>query len=104
MNYYVYIMSNAKNSPLYVGMTSNLEKRIWEHKNKLVEGSFTSKYNLTKLLYWEMCEDVNSIITRKKQLKNWHKSWKLNLIKTTNPKLKDLSLFETYTDSETSSG
>jgi putative endonuclease len=104
MSYFVYILSNEKCNPLYVGMTNDLEKRLWEHKNKQVPNSFSSKYNLTKLLYWEMCDNVNSIITREKQLKKWHKDWKLNLIKTMNPRLKDLSIFADFLDPEMNSG
>jgi putative endonuclease len=104
MSYFVYIISNSENTPLYVGMTNNLEKRVYEHKNKLLPEAFSSKYNLNKLLYWESGEDVNSVIAREKQLKNWHKSWKLNLIKTTNPLFKDLSSLPNFLDPETSSG
>jgi putative endonuclease len=104
MPYYVYIISNTKLAPLYIGVTNNLEKRIYEHKNKLISGSFSSKYNLSKLLYWERGQDIDSCIKREKQLKNWHRQWKLNLIKTTNPNFKDLSEYPNFVDPETSSG
>ena len=72
-------------------MTNNLERRMFEHKNKLIEG-FSKKYNLAKLVYYEVIEDVNSVLKREKQLKNWHREWKINLIKEFNPTWKDLSL------------
>ena len=89
--YYVYILTNKNNKVLYIGVTNDLERRIFEHKNKLVEG-FTKKYNLNKLIYYEMTEDINSAIEREKQLKNWHRDWKINLINSFNPTWKDLSL------------
>jgi putative endonuclease len=111
MSYFVYIISNSENSPLYVGVTNNLENRIWEHKNKICINSYSSKYNLDKLLYWEISEDITSAIAREKQLKNWHKKWKENLIKTINYNFQDLSACLNYLnlplvqplDSETSS-
>jgi putative endonuclease len=101
--FYVYILTNSKLKPIYIGMTNDLERRIYEHKNKLVKG-FTSKYNLNRLIYWESCEDVTSTIEREKQLKNWKYKWKINLAKETNPMLKDLSIYPTFLDPETSSG
>ena len=85
-------------------MTNNLEKRLFEHKNKLIPDSFSARYCLNKLLYWEISEDVNSVIAREKQLKNWRREWKINLIQSTNPKFKDLSNYPNYLDPETSSG
>ena len=85
----VYILSNRKNGTLYTGVTSNLLKRIWEHKQKAVDG-FSKKYNLTVLVYYEVHETMESAITREKQLKNWHRSWKLQLIRKHNPKWSDL--------------
>ncbi len=87
----VYIMTNCNNTTFYIGVTSNLQKRIWEHKNKVVEG-FTKKYNINKLVYYEITDSIESAIIREKQLKNWHREWKLNLIKDNNPEFKDLSL------------
>ena len=98
MSYFVYIISNQKNNPLYIGVTNNIERRIFEHKNKLIPDSFSFRYFLNKLLYWEITEDIISAISREKQLKNWHKDWKLNLIKSTNPKYKDLSILPNYCD------
>ena len=86
---YIYILTNKNNNVFYIGVTSNLKKRIWEHKNKVVEG-FSKKYNLNKLVYYEVGEDILSAIEREKQLKNWHRQWKINLIKTQNPNFKDL--------------
>jgi len=71
-------------------MTNNLQRRIYEHKNKLIEG-FSKKYNLTKLVYYESTVDVTSAIKREKQLKNWHRKWKINLIEESNAEWKDLS-------------
>lgn len=87
--YYVYIITNKLNSVLYIGITSNLVKRIWEHKNKVVDG-FSNKYNLNKLVYYEICNDIEQAIKREKQLKNWHRAWKDNLIKEKNPEFLDL--------------
>jgi putative endonuclease len=101
--FYVYMLTNSKLKPIYIGMTNNLERRIYEHKNKTVKG-FTSKYYLDRLIYWESCEDVVSTIEREKQLKNWKYDWKLDLAKVTNPLLKDLSLYPTFLDPESSSG
>lgn len=88
-NYYVYILSNKNNTVLYIGVSNNLVRRMWEHKNKMFEG-FTAKYNVDKLVYYEVCYDVNDAIHREKQIKNWHKEWKTNLIKSVNPEFKDL--------------
>lgn len=87
----VYIMTNYSETTLYIGVTSNLQKRVWEHKNKIVEG-FTSKYNVDKLVYFELTDSIESAINREKQLKRWHRDWKINLIKEMNPTFKDLSL------------
>ena len=88
--YCVYILTNKSNTVLYIGVTNNLPRRIFEHKNKLVEG-FTSKYKLDKLVYFEQTENVMSALNREKQLKNWHRDWKNNLIFKFNPKWTDLS-------------
>ncbi|MCJ7803978.1 MAG: GIY-YIG nuclease family protein [Desulfobacterales bacterium] len=88
--YYVYILTNKTNKVLYIGVTNNLVRRIFEHKNKLVEG-FTKKYNPSKLVYYEVTNDINSALEREKQLKNWHRDWKINLINSFNPVWADLS-------------
>ena len=81
---YVYILTNEINTVLYIGVTDNLIKRIYQHKMKVVSG-FTSKYNVNKLVYYEIYEDIIEAIKREKQLKNWHREWKINLIKRNNP-------------------
>ncbi|MBR4825570.1 MAG: GIY-YIG nuclease family protein [Spirochaetaceae bacterium] len=86
---YVYFMTNESNRVLYIGVTNNLEKRIAQHKNHEYEG-FTDKYNCTKLVYYEECNDIGAAIRREKQLKNWHRDWKNNLVSQSNPKWKDL--------------
>ena len=83
-NYYIYILSNWNNKVLYVGITNNLERRLYEHKNKLIEG-FTKKYNLDKLVYFEHTTDVNSAIRREKEIKKWRREKKNNLIESLNP-------------------
>ncbi len=88
--YYVYILTNKSNKVLYIGVTNNLERRVFEHKNKLVKG-FTERYNLTKLVYYEVTNDIHSAMEREKQLKNWHRDWKMNLIGSFNPAWRDLS-------------
>ena len=87
----VYIITNHNETTFYIGVTSNLEKRIYEHKNKYYKG-FSQKYNLNKLVYYELTESIEAAITREKQLKNWHKEWKINLIKEFNPDFIDLAL------------
>ncbi len=86
---YTYLLSNATRTMLYVGVTSDLYTRIMQHKNG--EGSlFTKKYHLKYLLYFEEFISINQAISREKQLKNWHKDWKWNLIRSLNPELRDL--------------
>ena len=89
--YLVYILTNKSNKVLYIGVTSNLERRMFEHKNKVING-FTKKYNLAKLVYFEETSGVTSAIEREKQLKNWHRDWKIKLIDNFNPEWKDLSV------------
>jgi len=88
--YFVYILTNKSNRVLYIGVTNDLERRMYEHRNKMVDG-FTKRYNLTKLVYFEETSDVRSAIEREKQLKNWHRDWKINLINQFNPNWNDLS-------------
>ena len=87
--YFIYILSNKSNKALYTGVTSNLKKRIWEHKQKLVRG-FTSKYNIDKLVYYEVFTDIKLAIQREKQIKAGSRIKKINLIETTNPEYRDL--------------
>jgi putative endonuclease len=89
-NYYIYILSNKNNNVVYVGMTNNLERRIIEHKRKLING-FTKKYNLTKLVYYEYTNDVNAAIKRENVIKKWRREKKNLLIETVNKEWKDLS-------------
>jgi len=88
-HYYVYIMTNKYNTVLYTGVTNDLIRRVYEHKNKLVEG-FTAKYNLTKLVYYEISKDVKEAINREKQIKGWKREKKEKLIKGFNPDWEDL--------------
>lgn len=88
---YVYIVTNYANTALYIGVTNNLEKRLYEHRSGRV-GSFTQRYKLTKLVYFESADTAEQAIDREKQLKNWHRDWKISLIQSTNPDWKDLSL------------
>ena len=88
-NYYVYIMASLSDV-LYVGMTNNLERRLFEHKNGLAEG-FTKKYNCKNLVFFEISNDVKVVLDREKQIKRWSRTKKLALIKEMNPSFKDLS-------------
>ena len=88
--YYIYVLTNKVNTTFYIGITNNLSRRIDEHKQKVVSG-FSQKYNLTKLIYVEEYQDVKEALSREKQLKNWHREWKINLIKKVNLSLEDLS-------------
>ncbi len=87
--YYVYILASKRNGTLYVGVTSDLRKRVHEHKENLAEG-FTEKYDIHSLVYYEAYADVVDAIAREKQLKNWNRKWKLELIEKENPEWKDL--------------
>jgi len=85
----VYIMANKPNGTLYTGVTGNLIKRVWEHKNNLVEG-FTKRYDVHQLVYFEQHEDMVSAITREKRIKKWDRAWKIRIIEKQNPEWKDL--------------
>ena len=85
----VYILAIAPNGTLYIGVTSNLVQRIWQHKNDVIEG-FTEKYSVHTLVYFELLEDMTNAIIREKQLKKWNRAWKLSLIEKQNPNWKDL--------------
>ena len=87
--YYVYIMTSKRNGTLYIGVTNNLVKRVYEHKNDLV-GGFTKKYQVHNLVYFEPHEDVNEALTREKQMKEWKRYWKIKTINKFNPIWKDL--------------
>ncbi len=85
----VYMLANKREGTLYIGVTSDLVKRVWEHRNDLVEG-FTKKYGVHDLVYFEVHGDMESAITREKQLKKWHRRWKIELIEKNNPTWRDL--------------
>jgi len=87
--YYVYILANKRNGTLYVGVTNNLERRVYEHHQGLAEG-FTKKYGIHHLVYHEATGDVNAALEREKVLKGWNRKWKLDLIEKHNPDRKDL--------------
>src|SRR3989344_1417748 len=87
--YFVYILSSKPNGTLYIGVTSDLGKRIWEHKQKIVKG-FTKKYSVDKLVYYEEFANINDAILREKRLKKWNRDWKLDLIEKLNPCWSDL--------------
>ncbi|WP_374044580.1 GIY-YIG nuclease family protein [Vibrio diabolicus] len=84
------MLTSNNNAVLYIGVTSQLPQRIWQHKNGVVEG-FTKKYNVHKLVYFELFEDMATAINREKQLKQWKREWKLALVRETNPNFFDLS-------------
>ncbi|MBN2779470.1 MAG: GIY-YIG nuclease family protein [Alphaproteobacteria bacterium] len=88
-NYYIYILASQKNGTLYVGVTNDLIRRVWEHKNKLADG-FTKKHSIDQLVYFEVYEDIESAILREKQLKRWGRQKKLNLFENENPSWEDL--------------
>ena len=88
-HYYVYILASKRNGTLYVGVTSDLTRRIWEHKSKEHEG-FTKKYSVDKLVYFEQHDDAENAIKREKSLKKYNRKWKLDLIEKVNPEWKDL--------------
>ena len=85
----VYILASKRNSTLYIGVTSDLVKRVWEHKNDVVEG-FTRRYGVHQLVWYELHETMESAIEREKTLKNWKREWKLELIENSNPIWQDL--------------
>jgi len=88
---YVYIMSNKYRTTFYIGVTSAIKRRVLEHKTGKGTSAFTSRYNLFDLLYYEIIEGMAESIEREKQLKNWHRDWKINLIKESNPEMVDLA-------------
>ena len=88
--YYVYIIGNRYRTVLYVGITGNLHLRVEEHKRETFEG-FTKQFNVKYLLYYEIWDSADKAIAREKQLKKWHRQWKIDLIKETNPTFRDLS-------------
>ncbi len=90
MQYYVYILASKKDGVLYIGVTSDLIKRIYEHKNGLIKDSFSDKYFVKKLVYYEIHNDIEQAILREKRIKKWNREWKVNLIQKDNPNWEDL--------------
>ena len=90
MQYYVYILSNNHKNVIYTGVTNDLIRRVYEHKNHLDKGSFTSRYNVENLVYYETTTDIDSAITREKQIKGWNRKRKEKLIEANNPDWNDL--------------
>ena len=87
--YYVYILASRRNGTLYIGVTNNLVRRVYEHKNDFIRG-FTEKYSVHMLVYYEVYENIESALLHEKRLKVWHRKWKIRLIEETNPEWKDL--------------
>ncbi len=90
MAFYVYILASRKNGTLYIGITDDLERRIWEHKEKVLKG-FTAKYDVTQLVWYEMHDTRESAFARERAMKKWNRQWKINLIAKENPDWEDLS-------------
>ena len=88
---FVYILTNTYNTVFYTGITNNLQKRVWEHKNKVVDG-FTKKYNLWKLIYFEEYDDIHIALEREKQLKDFRREKKLNIIRSISPQVKEIEI------------
>ncbi len=87
--FYVYILASKRNGTLYIGVTSNIVQRVWQHKNNMVKG-FTKKYSVKALVYYEVHANADSAIAKEKQLKKWRREWKLRLIEEKNPNWNDL--------------
>ena len=90
MNYYVYILSNVTHTVVYTGITRDLVRRVYEHRHHLDKGSFTDKYDVTRLVYYEHTTDVRAAIEREKQIKSWNRARKNRLVETMNPQWQDL--------------
>jgi len=87
--YFVYLLASRRNGTLYVGVTNDLVRRVYEHKNNIIEG-FTKRYNVHLLVHYEQCENAISAIQREKNIKAWYRQWKIRLIEETNPEWEDL--------------
>ena len=92
MQYYVYFMSSNNKNALYVGVTNNLQKRVWEHKNNIHADSFTTQYRCNNLVYYEIFGDIKDALEREKRLKRWRRAWKNELVEELNPYWRDLSI------------
>ena len=88
--FYVYILATRKNGPIYVGVTNDLHRRVFEHKTHVIKG-FTAKYNVDRLVYFEVFESIEAAIAREKKLKRWRREWKVALIERENPDWRDLA-------------
>jgi putative endonuclease len=88
--YYVYVLASKRNGTLYIGVTNDLERRLYEHKNNLID-AFTKRYRVHNLVYYECVNDVNAALQREKQLKRWTRKWKMELIEKVNPEWRDLA-------------
>jgi putative endonuclease len=91
MDHAVYIMASGLNGTLYIGSSSDLKSRVWQHKNFIFPKSFTSKYNVTSLVYYELFDDPEIMVNRERDLKKWNRSWKIRMIRMENPRWVDLS-------------
>lgn len=89
MSHYVYILASKKNGTLYIGVTTGLKKRVWQHKEKIIEG-FTRKYKIDTLVYYEIYDDYWDAANREKRMKKWNRDWKIELIRKENPDWLDL--------------
>ena len=87
--YYVYILASKRNGTLYIGVTNNLQRRVYEHKQNLIKG-FTNKYSVHHLVYYESTSDIKAALQREKQIKKWERGWKMELIEKDNPSWQDL--------------
>ena len=90
MNYYVYILSNNTHTTIYTGVTNNLVRRVYEHRHELADQSFTAKYKIHRLVYYEATNDVRAAIEREKQIKGWNRARKNKLVESMNPTWEDL--------------
>ena len=90
MTYYVYILTNANKNLIYIGVTNNLIRRVYEHKHHLDKGSYTARYNIDQLVYFEETSNVEAAISREKQLKGWNRARKNSLVESKNPEWKDI--------------
>ena len=95
----VYTLASARNGTLYIGVTSNLMQRLWQHREGVVDG-FSHQYGTRKLVWFEQCDDMVTAITREKQLKKWNRMWKLRLIEASNPEWRDLAIDIGFADTE----